>query len=245
MGVRHFLAPIATIVSLLFVTLPLVANAGDEKAAVGSQPGYPAGASYDAFTATLPGLGLLPDRNGDGAVNDERCDFNGKSELALVQGSLQVLIATGILCNLVPSGPPLFLQEVCFAGIAVAAATLQGSAIVISQCKYQDGLVQAAEITAAYQNTRHMAATRLEEDLLVCHPLVSLRLPQADGGRAEEVLGLLKLRIDQYTAAGLAAISQSKARENVRLGEADFAAGRFAQAHAHLCQAYNTLAAAD
>ena len=245
MGVRDLLAPSATIVSVLFAMLPLVAQAGDEKAAVGSQPGYPSGASYDAFTATLPGLGLLSDSNGDGAVNDERCSSNGKSELALVQGSLQVLIATGILCNLVPSGPPLFLQEACFGGIAVAAAALQGSAVVISQCKYQDGLVQAAEITAAYQNTRHMLATRLEEDLLVCHPLMSLRLPQADGGRAEEVLGLLKLRIDQYAAAGLGAVSRGKARDSVRLGEADFAAGRFAQAYAHWCQAYNTLAAAD
>jgi len=245
MGVRDFLTPSAAIVTALFAMLPLIASAGDEKAAVGSQPGYPSGTSYDAFTATLPGLGLLSDSNGDGAVNDERCSSNGKAELALVQGSLQVLSATGILCNLVPSGPPLFLQEVCFGGMAVAAAALQSSAIVISQCKYQDGLVQAAEITAAYQNTRHMVATRLEEDLLVCHPLMSLRLPQVDGGRAEEVLGLLKLRIDQYAAAGLAAISQSKARESVRLGEADFTAGRFAQAHAHLCQAYNTLAAAE
>lgn len=245
MGVRDLLAPSAIIISMLFAMPSLVAEAGDEKAAVGSQPGYPAGASYDAFTATLPGLGLLSDTNGDGVVNDERCDSNGKSELALVQGSLQVLIATGILCNLVPSGPPFFLQEACFAGVAIAAATLQASTIVISQCKYQDGLVQAAEISAGYQNTRHMLATRLEEDLLDCHTLMSLRLPQADGGRAEEVLGLLKLRIDQYVEAGLAAISQSKARESVRLGEADFAAGRFAQARAHLCQAYNTLAAAD
>jgi hypothetical protein len=239
------MAPSATIVAAVFAMLPLVAHAGDEKAAVGSQPGYPSGASYDAFTATLPGLGLLVDRNGDGAVNDERCTSNGKAELALVQGSLQVLTATGILCNLVPSGPPLFLQEACFGGMAVAAAALQSSAIVISQCKYQDGLVQAAEITAAYQNTRHMLSNRLEEDLLGCHPLMSLRLPQADGGRAEEVLGLLKLRLDQYAAAGLAAIPESKARESVRLGEEHFAAGRFAQAHAHLCQAYNTLAAAE
>ena len=173
-----------------------------------------AGASYDAFTATLPGLGLLVDTNGDGAFNDERCNSNSKSAQALVAGSLQVLIATGILCNLVPSGPPLFLQEACFAVVAVAAAAVQADTITISQCKYQDGLVQAAEITAAYQNTRHMLATRLEEDLLECNTLMSLRLPQADGGRAEEVLGLLKLRIDQYVAAGLAATPESKARDD-------------------------------
>ena len=57
--------------------------------------------------------------------------------------------------------------------------------------------------------------------------LMSVRLPQANGGRAEEVLGLLKLRIDQYVAAGLAAARENKARENVSLGEADLAAGRF------------------
>ena len=56
MGVRDLLAPSATIVAVLLAMLPLVAEAGDEKAAVGSQPAYPTGASYDAFTATLPGL---------------------------------------------------------------------------------------------------------------------------------------------------------------------------------------------
>ena len=158
MGVRDLLAPSATIVAVLLAMLPLVAAAGDEKAAVGSQVAYPTGASYDAFIATLPGFGLLVDSNGDLAVNDERCTSNGKSEQALVQGSLQVLVAAGVLCKLVPSGPPLFLQEACFVGIGIAALALQANAIVISQCKYQDGLVQAAEITAAYQNTRHMLA---------------------------------------------------------------------------------------
>ena len=245
MGVRELLTPTATIVSVVFAMLPLVAAAGDEKAAVGSQVAYPAGASYDAFTATLPGFGLLVDSNGDGAVNDERCTSNGKSEQALVQGSLQVLVAAGVLCNLVPSGPPLFLQEACFVGIGIAALALQANAITISQCKYQDGLVQAAEISAAYQNTRHMLATRLEEDMLECSTLMSLRLPQANGGRAEEVLALLKLRIDQYVAAGLAATPEKKAREAVSRGVADFAARRFAQAHAHLCVAYDVLAAAN
>lgn len=245
MGVRDFLAPSATIVSVLFAMLPLIAQAGDEKAAVGSQVAYPTGPSYDAFTATLPGFGLLVDSNGDLAVNDERCTSNGKSEQALVQGSLQVLVASGVLCNLVPSGPPLFLQEACFVVIGISALALQANAIVISQCKYQDGLVQAAEITAGYQNTRHMLATRLEEDMLDCHTLMSLRLPQADGGRAEEVLALLKLRIDQYVEAGLAATPEKKAREAVSRGEADFAARRFAQAHAHLCVAYDVLAAAN
>jgi hypothetical protein len=245
MGVRDLSAPSAIIVAVLFAMLPLLAEASDEKAAVGSNPGYPTGASYEAFTATLPGLGLLSDRNGDGAVNDDRCNVNGKSELALVQGSLQVLIAAGILCNLAPSGPPLFLQEACFGGVAIAAATLQGSTIVISQCQYHDGLVQSAEITASFQNTRHMLATRLEEDLLTCHPLMSLRLPQADGGRAEEVLGLVKLRIDQYVAAGLVPLSASKARDKVASAEADFAAGRFPQAYAHSCEAYNILSAAN
>jgi hypothetical protein len=129
--------------------------------------------------------------------------------------------------------------------VAIAAATLQANAIVISQCKYQDGLVQAAEITAGFQNTRHMLAMRLEEDLLDCHTLMSLQLPQADGGRAEEVLGLLKLRIDQYVAAGLAATPAKKARESVSRGEADFAGRRFAQAYANLCVAYDILAAAN
>src|SRR4029453_18378893 len=127
MGVRDLMAPSATIVAVLFAMLPLIAEAGDEKAAVGSQPGYPSGPSYDVFTATLPGLGLLVDTNGDGAVNDERCNSNGKSAQALVAGSPQGAIAAGVLCNLAPSGPPLFLQEACFAGVAIAALALQGN----------------------------------------------------------------------------------------------------------------------
>jgi hypothetical protein len=230
------------IVAVLFAALPLVAEAVEEKAAVGFDPPYPSGASYDVFTATLPGLGLLSDGDGDGSDNDERCDSNGEARLALVFAELQIITAAGIACNaLVSPGP----QEVCFGLLTIPALALQAESIVVAQCKYQDGLVQAAEITAGYQNTRHMLATRIEEDLLGCNTLMSLRYPQADGGRAEEVRDLLKLRIDQYAMAGLAAISENKARENVSRGEADFAAGRFAAAYAHFCQAYAILAAAD
>jgi hypothetical protein len=123
------------------------------------------------------------------------------------------------------------------------ALALQAEAIVVVQCRFQDGLVQAAEITAAYQNTRHILASRLEEDLLACNLLISLRFPQASGGRGEEVQGLVQTRIEQYEAAGLPAIDSSKARVNLNKGVTNFAAGRYPQAFADFCLAYSILSA--
>lgn len=241
MGLRHLLAPTAGIALLLCALLPPTAEAGSEKAAVGSQPPYPTGPAYDVFTATLPGLGLLLDTNGDGAVNDERCDSNGEARLALVGATLQIITAAGIACNALPSPGP---QEVCFGVLTVPALALQAEAIVIAQCKLQDGLVQTAEIIATYQNSKHILASGLEEDLLQCNSLISLRSPQAFGGRAEEVREFVKLRIDQYELAGLKATDLAKARQKLNLGSTDLAAGRYPQAYASFCVAYAILSAA-
>ena len=240
MRMRDVLTPIAAMALLLCAVLPLRADAGDEKAAVGSEPPYPSGTDYGIFTATLPGLGLLLDANGDGALNDERCDSNGEARLARVGATIQTLTAAGIGCNALPP----VAQEVCFGVLTPIALALQAEAIVVAQCRFQDGLVQSAEITAAYQNTRHILASRLEEDLLACNLLISLRFPQASGGRAEEVLGLVKLRIEQYEAAGLSAVDSSKARLNLIKGGTDFGAGRYPQAFASFCLAYSILSAA-
>jgi hypothetical protein len=240
MRMRDLLTPIAVTALLLCAVLPPRAEAGDEKAAVGSEPPYPSGTDYDIFTATLPGLLLLLDANGDGALNDERCDSNGEARLALVGATIQTLTAAGIACNALPSPA----QEVCFGVLTTIALALQAEAIVVAQCRFQDGLVQAAEITAAYQNTRHILTSRLEEDLLACNLLISLRFPQASGGRAEEVQGVVQLRIEQYEAAGLAAVDSSKARVSLNKGVTHFAAGRYPQAFADFCQAYSILSAA-
>ena len=246
MRMRDLLTPIAATALLLCAVLPPSAEAGDEKAAVGSEPPYPSGTDYDIFTATLPGLGLLLDANGDGKLNDERCDSNGEARLALVGATLQTLTVAGIACNALPTGfppPAPGPQEACFAVLTPIALALQAEAIVIAQCRFQDGLVQAAEITAAYQNTRHILATRLEEDLLACNLLISLRFPQASGGRGEEVQGLVQTRIEQYEAAGLPAVDSSKARVNLNKGATNFAAGRYPQAFADFCLAYSILSA--
>lgn len=241
MRIRDLLTPIAATALLLCAVLPPSAEAGDEKAAVGSEPPYPSGTDYNIFTATLPGLGLLLDANGDGALNDERCDSNGEARLALVGATLQTLTAAGIACNALPSPGP---QEVCFGVLTPIALALQAEAIVVAQCRFQDGLVQSAEITAAYQNTRHILTLRLEEDLLACNLLISLRFPQASGGRAEEVQGLVQTRIEQYEAAGLPAVDSSRARASLNKGVTHFAVGQYPQAFADFCQAYSILSAA-
>jgi hypothetical protein len=234
-------ASIAGLALALSVIAPLAA-AADEQAPVGFPVVYPSGASYDVFVATLPGFGLLVDTNGDGAVNDERCDPNGHANLAIVGASLQFIEVASLACLALPSTPPLFLQQACYLTASILAAARAADEIVIEQCKYQDGLVQAAEISAAYQNTKHVLASRLEEDLLQCNNLISLRFPAALGGRAEEVNGLVQLRIEQFESLGLAPDATKRARTNLTRGVAALGAEKYQEAGHFFCVAYGILA---
>src|SRR5262245_37951113 len=166
MGKRDLVGLTVGVALALWMIAPSTTATAGEQAPVGFAAGYPSGASYDAFVATLPGFGLLVDKNGDGAVNDERCDPNGLASLAIVQGSLQFIEVGSLACLALPSAPPLFLQQACYLTASILAAARSASEIVIEQCKYQDGLVQAAEISAAYQNTKHILASRLQQDLV-------------------------------------------------------------------------------
>ena len=78
----------------------------------------------------------------------------------------------------------------------------------------------------------------------MCNLLISLRFPEASGGRAAEVKEFVKLRIEQYEAAGLAALDASKARKNLNDGGANLTAGRYTQAYTNFCAAYSVLSAA-
>ena len=79
MRTRTLAASMVGLALALSVIAPFAATAAEE-APVGFPAGYPSGADYDVFVATLPGFGLLVDTNGDGAVNDERCDPNGHAD---------------------------------------------------------------------------------------------------------------------------------------------------------------------
>lgn len=239
---RDLVASTVGVALALCMIAPLRA-AAVEQAPVGFPVAYPSGASYDVYVATLPGFGLLQDTNGDGAFNDERCDPNGHASLAIVGSSLQFIEVAAIACLALPSGPPVFAQEICYGVSAVLAAARAADEIVISQCKYQDGLVQAAEISAAYQNTKHILASRLEEDLLACNNLLSLRFPAALGGRAEEVIGLVTLRIEQFEALALAPGATQRARTHLARGEAALGAAKYLDAGHFFCTSYGILAA--
>lgn len=241
MRTRDLVALTVGVASALCMIAPLEAAAG-EQAPVGFPAGYPSGTSYDAFVATLPGFGILLDTNGDGAVNDERCDPNGHANLAIVGSSLQFIEVASLACLALPDAPPLFLQQACYLTASVLAAARAADEIVIEQCKYQDGLVQSAEISAAYQNTKHILASRLEEDLLQCNNLISLRFPAALGGRIEEVQGLVKNRIDSFVKLGLAPTATKRAQTNLALGKAALDAQKYQDAGHFFCVAYGILA---
>jgi hypothetical protein len=127
-------------------------------------PRYPQGASYDAFVATLPGLGLLSDGDLPG-TQDDRCDANGEANTRIAFGALQATAnALDVLCNtiVVVAGEGTNLPACVAAGV-VHEATL-ASQIVIDQCGYQTALVDSAEIEAAYENTRQIIAQIMKHD---------------------------------------------------------------------------------
>jgi hypothetical protein len=227
------------VLSLLAAMGPPTARAGDEPAAVGFTPAYPAGPSYDAFTATLPGLGLLSDTNGDGKVNDERCKANGRAAVAIVDATLRILTAAGIACNALPSPGP---QEVCFGVLTAPALALQADAIVFAQCALQDGLVQTAEIQASFENTRHLLASDLEEELLTCSRLLSHVFPASVGGHAEQVRDFVQVRLDQFEATGRSAATAKKARGRLDSGITALTNAQYSEAYEDFCVAYRHIA---
>jgi hypothetical protein len=229
---------------LLAMVAPPAALAGEERATVGFDPAYPAGPSYDVFTATLPGLGFLSDTNGDGALNDERCNANSRAQVAIVDATFRILVAAGIACNALPAGPPAFAQEICFGVLTVPALALQSDAIVIAQCALQDGLVQTAEIQASFENTRLLLASDIEEELLRCNRIMSLLYPASVGGRAEEVRDFVQVRLEQFEATNRSSQRASTARTRHTDGVTALAAGRYREAYEGFCTSYRHLATA-
>jgi hypothetical protein len=236
MSLQKWTTSLTTLV-LLLMALPVTSGATQEGAAVGREPNFPTGPSYETFTATLPGLGLLLDTDADGKVNDEWCDSDGEARLAVVGATFRTLVAAGTLCGALPPGA----KEVCFGGLAVAAAALESEATVIAQCAFQDSLVDGAVMEAAYENTRHALASRLERNLARCDALLSLQLPQANGGRAEELRGLLQTRIEQFETIGQFPALAQRARVKLDKGTMEFDRARYRAAFNDWCAAYNIL----
>ena len=93
MRTRHLVTWTIAAALLLPPVLPGTVGATEEEGQVGFQARFPAGPAYDAMTASLAGLGLLLDANGNGKLNDEYCDTNGEANLALVEASFGTLVA--------------------------------------------------------------------------------------------------------------------------------------------------------
>jgi hypothetical protein len=139
--------------------------AGDPLSTSTFDPAYPVGGSqepaYETAVATLPGLGLLP-AFPDGKT--QRCSTNGEAELFLVISAFNVVGAAEFVCDAIPSPG----KEVCFAALSVVALANEAAGIANGQCAFQDGLVNAAEIQAAFENTKIIHADLgLHDDRLI------------------------------------------------------------------------------
>jgi hypothetical protein len=135
---------------LLFTLSPLQA------ALVGILPyepypaAYPTGSNYDTFRATLPGLGAMSDTNGDGSLNDERCDSNFEAGVAIASAVFSFAsIAVDLGCHALPE----LFDIPCFVAAEIVALAAEATNTVAAQCALVDGAVDATEIEAAYENT--------------------------------------------------------------------------------------------
>lgn len=123
-------------------------------------PAYPSGPSYDTAVASLPGFGLLP----DGTTN--RCDTNGEADLVIVTSAFNAVGAAEFVCAALPSPA----KEGCFGTLSVTALANEAAGIAQAQCDFQDGLIDGAEIEAAFENTVILHDDLgLHDDRLITH----------------------------------------------------------------------------
>jgi hypothetical protein len=118
-------------------------------------PAYPSGGNYDAFTATLPGLGLLL----DGTTN--RCDTDAEAGAEIAASVFTAIEAAEFACAALPPAA----SEVCYGVILVNSVVQVANEIAKSQCAFQDGLIDGAEIEAAYENSLIIHDNLIEHDL--------------------------------------------------------------------------------
>lgn len=139
----------------VFISAPWSDARGGPLNTVDFQPAYPSGANYDAFTATLPGLGLLL----DGSTN--RCDTNAEAGAEIAASVFTAIQAAEFACEVLPPGA----EDVCYGGILVNSVVQVANEIAKSQCAFQDGTIDGAEIEAAYENSVIIHDNLIEHDL--------------------------------------------------------------------------------
>jgi hypothetical protein len=227
-------------------------------------PLYPTGATYSTWVDTLDNFGLLSDTNGNGQLNDERCDSNATSAQMITFSAEKVGYEFGkTVCEglVEPADSP------CWVALAIVAEVVVATEVTISQCETQDAAVDGAEIHAAWQNTlklieqgnaflvtleeirrivHDLEDDQIEKSLLACAKLVNLRLPATSNGRAEQVSDLVTTRIAQFEATGLYGTTQARhianAKARLQAGDAARAAGRYSGALFDYCRAYREIA---
>jgi hypothetical protein len=148
-------------------------------------PAYPAGGNYDAFTATLPGLGLLYDGPDPGtATNDERCDSDGEAAQQIALATERVVCEAGYAaCDALPADVvTVAARAACFAAIIICKEVTVATEITIAQCALQDGLVDGAEIEATYENSKIISNQLAQHDINIDTDLIAhdARLTQHD-----------------------------------------------------------------
>ena len=123
-------------------------------------PNYPSGTEYDVLTATLEGLDYLTDTNGDGKLNDERCDPNPIADLHIAIKAQEIAWAVAhYACEVVQP-----FQVFACVTASVLQETVYGCEIPILQCAYQDALADSAEIEAGYENSVALSGQLADHD---------------------------------------------------------------------------------
>ena len=120
-------------------------------------PDYPSGGNYDVYTATLPGLGIL--LNGP----QNRTDASAVGGAYIAYDTLEfTAIAAQAVCDGSLLAAPIACPLAATANVAARAAQ-----VVLQQAAYQDGLIDGAEIEAAFENTKTIIGqgNDLAEDL--------------------------------------------------------------------------------
>jgi hypothetical protein len=115
-------------------------------------PAYPTGSNYETFRATLPGLGAMFDTPGsEPGLADERCDANFEAGVAIAAATFAF---ANIIAEVVCEALPELADIPCWIAQGVLQVAAEANNTVAAQCAIVDGAVDAAEIEAAYENTK-------------------------------------------------------------------------------------------
>jgi hypothetical protein len=113
---------------------------------------YPVGSNYSTFRATLPGLGAMSDTPGsEPGLADERCDANFEAGVAIAAATFAF---ANIIAEVVCEALPELADIPCWIAQGVLQVAAEANNTVAAQCAIVDGAVDAAEIEAAYENTK-------------------------------------------------------------------------------------------